>query len=65
MPANGETMPVVFEAAPDAAIDARLCDLAARYKLVASLEPMPWVDVSNITKAQRVIEGAARANGAL
>ena len=42
-----------------------LCDLAARYKLVASLEPMPWVDVSNVAKALRIIQGAARSNGAL
>lgn len=42
-----------------------LCDLAARHRLAANLEPMPWVDVSNIGSAQRVIEGAARANGAL
>jgi sugar phosphate isomerase/epimerase len=42
-----------------------LCDLAARYRLFASLEPMPWVDVSNMAKALRVIEGAGRPNGAL
>jgi sugar phosphate isomerase/epimerase len=42
-----------------------LCDLAARYGLAANLEPMPWVDVSNIAKARRVLEGAGRANGAL
>jgi sugar phosphate isomerase/epimerase len=42
-----------------------LCDLAARYRLAANLEPMPWVDVSNIAKARRVLEGAGRANGAL
>lgn len=43
----------------------RFCDLAARYGLAASLEPMPWVAVSTIEKALRVIEGAGRANGAL
>jgi sugar phosphate isomerase/epimerase len=43
----------------------RFCDLAARYGLAASLEPMPWVAVSTIGKALRVIEGAGRANGAL
>jgi len=42
-----------------------LCDLAARYRLAANLEPMPWVDVSNIAKARRVLEGAGRANSAL
>ena len=41
-----------------------LCDLAARHKLFASLEPMPWVDVSNMGKAMRIIEGAGRPNGA-
>ena len=33
----------------------RLCDLAARYKLNANLEPMPWVDVSTVAKAARVV----------
>jgi len=42
-----------------------LCDLAARYRLAANLEPMPWVDVSNVQKALRVIDGAARENAAL
>jgi len=42
-----------------------LCDLAARYQLFANLEPMPWVDVSNMAKALRVIDGAGRPNGAL
>src|SRR5438034_8147298 len=40
----------------------RLCDLAAGYGLSANLEPMPWVDVSNLAKAMRVLDGAARAN---
>ena len=44
---------------------ARLCDLAAGYGLSANLEPMPWVDVSDIAKAMRVLGGAARANGGL
>lgn len=43
----------------------RLCDLAARYGLSANLEPMPWVDVSNVAKAMRILDGAARANGGL
>jgi len=43
----------------------RLCDLAARHGLSANLEPMPWVDVSNIAKAMRILEGAARPNGGL
>lgn len=43
----------------------RLCDLAGRYGLAANLEPMPWVDVSNIAKAMRILDGAARSNSAL
>jgi sugar phosphate isomerase/epimerase len=43
----------------------RLCDLAGSYGLSANLEPMPWVDVSNIAKAMRILDGAARANGGL
>ena len=43
----------------------RFCDLAIRYGLAANLEPMPWVHVSNIAKAMRVINGAARENSAL
>jgi sugar phosphate isomerase/epimerase len=44
---------------------ARLCDLAARHGLAANLEPMPWVDVSNVSKAKRVIAAAGRKNGAV
>lgn len=44
---------------------ARLCDLAARYGLAANLEPMPWVDVSNVAKAKRILDGAARENSGL
>lgn len=43
----------------------RLCDLAARYGLAANLEPMPWVDVSSIAKAVRILGGADRPNAAL
>ena len=43
----------------------RLCELAGRYKLRANLEPMPWVDVSNIAKALRILRGAGKANGGL
>ena len=42
-----------------------LCDLAARYGLAANLEPMPWVDVSNVAKALRILESAGRPNGGL
>jgi sugar phosphate isomerase/epimerase len=43
----------------------RLCDLAAKYRLGVNLEPMPWVAISNVAKAKRILEGARRANGAL
>lgn len=41
------------------------CDLAARYSLAANLEPMPWVEVSTVAKALRILNGAGRSNGAL
>ena len=44
---------------------ASLCDLAARYGLAANLEPMPWVDVSNVARAMRILGLAARPNGGL
>jgi sugar phosphate isomerase/epimerase len=43
----------------------RLCDLAARYGLGVNLEPMPWVEISTVAKAKRVIDAAARPNGAV
>ncbi len=43
----------------------RLCDLAARYRLAANLEPMPWVQISNVAKAKRLLDQAARTNSAL
>ena len=65
----GATELLVHGADPDASrltnSFGELCDLAARYRLAANLEPMPWVEVSNMAKALRVIEGAARPNGAL
>lgn len=44
---------------------ASLCDLAARYGLAVNLEPMPWVDVSDVAKAKRVIAAAGRKNAAV
>jgi sugar phosphate isomerase/epimerase len=44
---------------------ARLCDLAARYGLAINLEPMPWVEVSTVAKAKRILDGTARENAAL
>jgi len=43
----------------------RLCDLAARYRLAANLEPMPWVNISTVAKAKRILDGARRENSAL
>jgi sugar phosphate isomerase/epimerase len=43
----------------------RLCQLAGRYRLRANLEPMPWVDVSNVASALRVLRGAAQSNSGL
>lgn len=41
----------------------RLCELAARYHLAPNLEPMPWVEISNVAKAMRILAGAE--NGGL
>jgi sugar phosphate isomerase/epimerase len=43
----------------------RLCDLARGYRLIANLEPMPWVDVSTIAQALAVLRRAGRANSGL
>jgi sugar phosphate isomerase/epimerase len=43
----------------------RLCDLAARYGLAANIEPMPWVQISTVSKAKRILGGAARTNSGL
>ncbi|MGH8739989.1 MAG: sugar phosphate isomerase/epimerase family protein [Burkholderiales bacterium] len=43
----------------------QLCDLAAGYGLNANLEPMPWVDVSNLAKAKRLLAAVNRSNAAL
>jgi sugar phosphate isomerase/epimerase len=42
-----------------------LCDLARCYGLAANLEPMPWVVVSNIARALRILDGADRPNSGL
>ena len=42
-----------------------LCDLAARYGLSPSLEPMPWIAVSTVAKAKRIAALAGRKNGAV
>ena len=43
----------------------RLCDLAGRYGLAANLEPMPWVEISTIAKANRLLASAPRTNAAV
>jgi sugar phosphate isomerase/epimerase len=43
----------------------RFCELAAKHGLNANLEPMPWVEVSTVTRARRLISAAARKNAAL
>lgn len=42
-----------------------LCDLAGRYGLSPSLEPMPWIAVSTVAKAKRIAALAGRPNGAV
>ena len=43
----------------------KLCELAARYGINANIEPMPWVEVSTVAKARRVLHKAAMQNSAL
>ncbi len=56
----GATELLVHGADPDASrltdTFGGLCELSARYGLAANLEPMPWVDVSDMAKALRVID---------
>lgn len=42
-----------------------LCNLARRYRLIANIEPMPWVDVSTIAAALSILRRAACANSGL
>ena len=43
----------------------RLCELAERYGLAANMEPMPWVEISTIAKANRILELVPRENAAV
>jgi sugar phosphate isomerase/epimerase len=43
----------------------RLCDLAARFALNVDLEPMPWVEVSTVAEASRLLAAVGRSNAAL
>ncbi len=40
---------------------ARLCALAGKYGLRANIEPMPWVDVSTVEQAKRIVKGTSGA----
>ena len=42
----------------------RLCDLAGKYNLGVNLEPMPWVAISTVARAKRILDGARRRNAA-
>lgn len=42
----------------------RLCDLAGKYNLGVNLEPMPWMAISTVAKAKRILDGARRRNAA-
>lgn len=44
---------------------AALCDVAAGYGLSCDLEPMPWCPVASVPDAARIVDGAARPNGAV
>lgn len=44
---------------------AALCDVAAPYGLSCDLEPMPWCPVASVPDAARIVDGAARPNGAV
>jgi sugar phosphate isomerase/epimerase len=65
----GATELLVHGADPDEARLAetwgRFCDLARKHRLAASLEPMPWVDISTVAKANRILNLAPRENAAL
>jgi sugar phosphate isomerase/epimerase len=42
-----------------------LCALAARYGLRVNLEPMPWVEVSTVARAKRLIAESSAENAAV
>lgn len=41
---------------------AALCELAARYRLRANLEFMPWTDAKDLTQAARIVQACGQAN---
>ena len=44
---------------------AALCDAAVPFGLTCDLEPMPWCPVASVGDATRIVDGAARPNGAV
>lgn len=42
-----------------------LCDLAESYGLSVNLEPMPWVEISTVAKARRIVHAAGRKSAAV
>ena len=44
---------------------ADFCDLAARYGMGASLEPMPWTEAKDFAQGARIVAAAGRANGGI
>jgi sugar phosphate isomerase/epimerase len=42
-----------------------LCELAGRFGLGCNIEPMPWVDVSTVAKAMRILDAVDAKNAAL
>lgn len=43
----------------------RLCELASAYGMAANVEPMPWLEVGTVAKADRLLGLAPRANAAV
>lgn len=43
----------------------RLCDLAAPYGLGVNVEPMPWVEIRNVSRARRLLDAVRRPNAAV
>jgi sugar phosphate isomerase/epimerase len=43
----------------------RLCELAGRYRIGVNLEPMPWVETSNVKKARRLLDAVKKDNAAV
>jgi sugar phosphate isomerase/epimerase len=44
---------------------AAFCDAAAKYRLTADIEFMPWTTIPNVKAALRIVNNAARPNGGI